>query len=54
MVVTTSENGDPKRRAVNLEVDLYCRDWSLTLPPKIRRIVRRNDECRRLAGYREG
>ena len=30
MVVTTSENGDPKRRAVNLEVDLYCRDWSLT------------------------
>ena len=31
MVVTSSENGDPSsRRAVNLEVDRYCRDWSLT------------------------
>ena len=32
MVVTSSENGDPSsRRAVNLEVDRYCRDCCLTV-----------------------
>ena len=31
MVVTSSENGDPSSsRAVNLEVDRYCRDCCLT------------------------
>ena len=30
-MVTSSENGDPSsRRAVNLEVDRYCRDCCLT------------------------
>ena len=34
------------RRAVNLEVDRYCIDCCLTLPPKIRRRVFENEEGR--------